>query len=114
HFRPEFLNRLDEIILFKPLTKDSIASIVDLILAGVNKRLADQELSITLSPEAKSFVIERGYDPIYGARPLKRYVQKHIETLAAKAILGGEIAGGDEIHIALENGELKAEIRKGA
>ena len=84
HFRPEFLNRLDEIILFKPLTKDNIGHIVDLLLADLNRRLADQELTIELTPEAKQFVIDGGYDPVYGARPLKRFVQKYVETLSAR------------------------------
>ena len=91
HFRPEFLNRLDEIIMFKPLTKDNIGSIVDLMIADVNHRLEDKEISIELTPEAKSFVIEGGYDPTYGARPLKRYLQKHVDTLAAKLILEGNV-----------------------
>ena len=84
HFRPEFLNRLDEIILFKPLTKGNIGGIIELLIADVNKRLADKELKIALTDEAKDFIIENGYDPVYGARPLKRYLQKNVETLAAK------------------------------
>ena len=87
HFRPEFLNRLDEIILFKPLTKGNIGGIIELLIADVNKRLADKELKIALTDEAKDFIIENGYDPVYGARPLKRYLQKNVETLAAKLIL---------------------------
>ena len=97
HFRPEFLNRLDETIMFKPLTKDNIGHIVDLLLKGLNKRLADQELTVELSPAAKQFVIEGGYDPVYGARPLKRFVQKEVETSTAKLILGGQVSEGDTI-----------------
>ncbi|MBT9776360.1 ATP-dependent chaperone ClpB [Clostridium sp. MCC353] len=99
HFRPEFLNRLDETILFKPLTKANIGGIVNLLIADVNKRLADKELSISLTDEAKEFVCERGYDPVYGARPLKRYLQKHVETLAAKLILGDGVHTGNTIVI---------------
>ena len=99
HFRPEFLNRLDEVILFKPLTKDNISRIVDLCVANLNKRLSDRELSIELTDSAKSFITERGYDPVYGARPLKRYLQKHVETLAAKLILGDGVREGNTIVI---------------
>ena len=99
HFRPEFLNRLDEVILFKPLTKDNISRIVDLCVADLNKRLSDRELSIELTDSAKSFITERGYDPVYGARPLKRYLQKHVETLAAKLILGDGVREGNTIVI---------------
>ena len=111
HFRPEFLNRLDEIILFKPLTKDNIGHIVDLLLADLNKRLADQELSIELSPEAKQFVIDGGYDPVYGARPLKRFVQKYVETLSARLILGGNVSQGDTILLTVQNGKLAAVVK---
>ena len=97
HFRPEFLNRLDEIIMFKPLTKDNIGGIVDLLMAELNNRLADQEIHIRLTDAAKSYVIEGGYDPVYGARPLKRYLQKYVETLAAKMILGGKVGQDDTI-----------------
>ena len=86
-FRPEFLNRLDEIILFKPLTKDNLGGILKLLVADTNRRLQDQELSIRLTPEAMDYVAENGYDPSFGARPLKRFLQKHVETLAAKLIL---------------------------
>ncbi len=99
HFRPEFLNRLDEIIFFKPLTKEDIGGIVDLLLVDLNKRLADRELSIALTPEAKVHIIEEAYDPIYGARPLKRYLQKHVETLSARLILADEVAPGSVIVI---------------
>ena len=113
HFRPEFLNRLDETIMFKPLTKDNIGHIVDLLLKGLNKRLADQELTVELSPAAKQFVIEGGYDPVYGARPLKRFVQKEVETSTAKLILGGQVSEGDTILLDVENGGLKAMIKPG-
>ena len=99
HFRPEFLNRLDETILFKPLTRDNIGNIVDLMLADVNRRLEDREVSIELTDAAKKFVADNGYDPVYGARPLKRYLQKNVETLAARVILGGDLKAGDTILI---------------
>ena len=97
HFRPEFLNRLDEVILFKPLTKENISDIVDLCIADMNKRLADRELKVELTEQAKEFVTENGYDPVYGARPLKRYIQKNIETLAARIILGDCVRAGSTI-----------------
>ena len=108
HFRPEFLNRLDEIILFKPLTKGNIGGIIELLIADVNKRLADKELKIALTDEAKDFIIENGYDPVYGARPLKRYLQKNVETLAAKLILADGVRAGDTIEIGLSDGKLTA------
>ena len=108
HFRPEFLNRLDEIIMFKPLTKDNIGGIVELLLDDLNRRLKDQELSLALTKVAKDYIIEGGYDPVYGARPLKRYVQKYVETLTAKLILSGDIRANDRIVIDVENGELTA------
>jgi len=107
-FRPEFLNRLDEMILFKPLTKENIGGIVDLIVADLNKRLADRELQVELSEEAKVYIIENGYEPTYGARPLKRFIQKYVETLSAKLILSDGVAGGDTILIILQEGELAA------
>ena len=97
HFRPEFLNRLDEIIMFKPLTRDNIGGIVDLIVLNLNKRLADKDLKIELTDTAKKYVADNGYDPVYGARPLKRYLQKNVETLAAKVILEGKVSMGDTI-----------------
>ena len=109
HFRPEFLNRLDEIIMFKPLTKDNIGSIVDLQINDLNRRLADQRLTIALSQEAKNFIIDAGYDPVYGARPLKRYIQKNVETLSARLILGGGVHEGDTIRIDVRDGGLIAE-----
>ena len=111
HFRPEFLNRLDETIMFRPLTKDNIYDIIDLLIADVNKRLADKEISIELTPEAKNQVVEGGYDPTYGARPLKRYLQKNVETLAAKLMLQGDIGAGETIVIDAENGKLTARSR---
>ena len=108
HFRPEFLNRLDEIIMFKPLTKDNIGGIVELLLDDLNRRLKDQELSLALTKAAKDYIIEGGYDPVYGARPLKRYIQKYVETLTAKLILSGDIRANDRIVIDVENGELTA------
>ena len=108
HFRPEFLNRLDEMIMFRPLTKENIYDIIDLLVADVNKRLADKELSIELTEAAKNQIVEGGYDPNYGARPLKRYLQKHVETLAAKLMLQGDIGAGEKIIIDSEDGILRA------
>ncbi|MBP3468693.1 MAG: AAA family ATPase, partial [Lachnospiraceae bacterium] len=108
HFRPEFLNRLDEVILFKPLTKDNIAGIVDLIIAELNRRLADREISVKLTQEAKDYITDHGYDPVYGARPLKRYIQKTVETLSAKLILSDAIHARDTILIDVKDGELQA------
>ena len=111
HFRPEFLNRLDETIMFKPLTKDNIGGIIELLLADVNKRLADKEISIELTQQAKQFVVDNGYDPVYGARPLKRFLQKNVETLAAKCILGGNLSAGDVIAMDVKDGKLEAEVK---
>ncbi|MCM1537585.1 MAG: ATP-dependent chaperone ClpB [bacterium] len=108
-FRPEFLNRLDEIILFKPLTKDNIGGIIDLILADLNRRLSDRELTVELSDEARAYILENGYEPAYGARPLKRFIQKHVETLSAKLILADGVALGDTIRIVVKDGALAAE-----
>ena len=108
HFRPEFLNRLDEIIMFKPLTKGNIGGIIGLLVEDVNKRLADRELSIALTDSAKQFIVENGYDPVYGARPLKRYLQKHVETLAARLILSDGVRAGDVIQIDEQDGKLTA------
>ncbi len=110
-FRPEFLNRLDETILFKPLTQTDIGSIIRLLIADLNKRLSDRSLSVELTPQAEEFVVTNGYDPVYGARPLKRYLQKTVETLAAKIILAGEVAGGDTILVRLCGDCLEA-VRK--
>ncbi len=108
HFRPEFLNRLDEIIMFKPLTKENIGGIVDLLIKDLNRRLKDQELSLELTPAAKDYIMEGGYDPVYGARPLKRYLQKYVETLTARLILSGNVRAEDRIIIDVENGQLAA------
>ena len=106
HFRPEFLNRLDEIIMFKPLTKENIGGIVDLMVKELSDRLADQELSLELTDAARTQVIENGYDPVYGARPLKRYLQNYVETLAAKKILSGDVHQGDTLVLDVKDGEF--------
>ena len=111
HFRPEFLNRLDETILFKPLTKGNIGGIIKLIIADLNRRLEDKELKVELSPEAEQLIVEDAYDPVYGARPLKRYIQKYVETLAAKLILADKVEQGDIIMIKVKDGELAAEVK---
>ena len=113
HFRPEFLNRLDEIIMFKPLTKSNIGKIVDLMVGELDKRLADQELSLELTDAAKDQVIENGYDPVYGARPLKRYLQKYVETLAARKILSGDVHAGDALVLDVQNGEFIVTVKDG-
>ena len=106
HFRPEFLNRLDEIIMFKPLTKNNIGKIVDLMVKELSDRLADQELSLELTDAAKQMVVDNGYDPVYGARPLKRYLQNYVETLTAKKILSGDVHAGDTIVLDVKDGEF--------
>ena len=113
HFRPEFLNRLDETILFKPLTKENIKGIVSLIIDGLNRRLSDRELKVELTEEAKQFVVDHAYDPVYGARPLKRYIQKYVETLSAKLILADSVEEGDTILIEVRDDALTASVRKG-
>ncbi len=113
HFRPEFLNRLDEIILFKPLTKDNIGKIVELLVKDLNKRLSDQELSLELTEAAKTRVIDNGYDPVYGARPLKRYLQKYVETLAAREILSGNIHAGDTIVLDVQGEDFITRVKDG-
>ena len=110
-FRPEFLNRLDEIILFKPLTKNNIGGIIHLLMADLNRRLAEREISLELSTSAQQFIVEHGYDPVYGARPLKRYLQKTVETLAAKLILADQVRAGDIIMIDVEQGSLTAKCK---
>ena len=112
HFRPEFLNRLDEIILFKPLTRDNIGNIITLLMADLNKRLADRQIKVSLTDSAAAFITENGYDPVYGARPLKRYLQKNVETLAAKLILADEVREGDTILIDTDNGALTARVER--
>ena len=111
-FRPEFLNSLDEIIMFKPLTKENIANIIYLLLAELNTRLKDREIKVELTDAAKAYVVEHGYDPVFGARPLKRFLQKHVETLSAKLILADQVSGGDVIWIDEKDGKLSAEVRK--
>ena len=111
NFRPEFLNRLDEIIMFKPLTKDNIGHIIRLLMDELNSRLADREISVELTPEAETFIVDNGYDPIYGARPLKRFLQKHVETLAAKLILADKVRAEDTILIDLKDGKLEASVK---
>lgn len=112
HFRPEFLNRLDETILFKPLTKEDIGGIVHLIVEDLNRRLADRELRIEILPEAEKFIVENAYDPVYGARPLKRYIQKYVETLSAKLILADKVRAKDVIEISVQNGMLAGTARR--
>ncbi len=109
NFRPEFLNRLDEIIMFKPLTKDNIGNIVGLLMEELNQRLSDRNIKVVLTDAAKDYIIEKGYDPVYGARPLKRFLQKHVETLSAKLILEDRVKGGDTIRMDVKDGRLTAE-----
>ena len=111
HFRPEFLNRLDETILFKPLSRENIGGIIKLIMKDLNRRLSDKELTVDLSPEAEHFIVEHAYDPVYGARPLKRYIQKYVETLCARLILADQAGQGDTIAVTVQEGELAASIR---
>ena len=108
NFRPEFLNRLDEIIMFKPLTKDNIGNIITLLMKDLNKRLVDREVTVELTEAASQYIVDHGYDPVYGARPLKRFLQKHVETLSAKLILADRVQMGDTILIEVENGVLTA------
>jgi len=110
HFRPEFLNRLDEVIMFKPLSKGNIGNIIKLLMKELNARLADREIRVTLTDEAEDFIIEHGYDPVYGARPLKRFLQKHVETLSAKLILADEVKAGDTIEIGVAEDGLEAHV----
>ena len=110
HFRPEFINRLDEIIMFKPLTRDNISGIIDILMDNLNDRVADKDLSITLTEAAKDYITEHGYDPVYGARPLKRYLQKNVETMAAKLILGDDLETGNRIIMDVENDKLVTRV----
>ena len=106
HFRPEFLNRIDEIVFYKPLTREQIGHIVDLMMKNLNHRLEDKQLSITLTPAAKELIIDQGFDPVYGARPLKRYLQSHVETLVARRIIAADVAPGTALQVDAENGQL--------
>ena len=105
-FRPEFLNRLDEIIMFRPLTRDNLNGIIDIMVEGLRARLADKSLKLEITDAAKALIIEHGYDPLYGARPLRRYLQSSVETLIARRILSGDIAAGATLTVDVENGEL--------
>ena len=111
NFRPEFLNRLDEIIMFKPLTKDNIGNIIHLLIGELNRRLKDRDIKVALSDEAEDYIVRNGYDPVYGARPLKRFLQKHVETLSAKLILEDRVKGGDTVLIDVKDGILTAEAK---
>ena len=110
-FRPEFLNRLDEIVFYKPLTKDDITKIIDLIIAELNRRLAEKQLTCTVTPAAKTFIVENGYDPAFGARPLRRYVQRHVETLIAKTILSSDLLPGQTLAVDLADGALTVRVQ---
>ncbi|MBO7401654.1 MAG: AAA family ATPase, partial [Lachnospiraceae bacterium] len=110
HFRPEFLNRIDETILFKPLTADNIAGIMDLQIAGLNKRLEDRNIRVEIGDDAKKYIIDHAYDPLYGARPLKRYLQKNVETIAARLILEGNLSEGNTIEMVVKDGTLDAVV----
>ena len=111
HFRPEFLNRLDETILFKPLTRENIGGIVHLIISDLNHRLEDRNLKLELTEDAVRLIVDNAYDPVYGARPLKRYVQKYVETMTAKLILEDKADSGDTVLIDVKDGELTANVR---
>jgi ATP-dependent Clp protease ATP-binding subunit ClpB len=108
-FRPEFLNRLDETILFRPLTKENLTGIIDIMGEGLRARLADRSLKLDITPAARELIIERGYDPLYGARPLRRYLQSSVETLLARAILSGDLAAGATLTVYVENGSSFAD-----
>ncbi len=112
HFRPEFLNRLDEIIMFKPLTKKDIGSIITLLMDDLNRRLKDREIGVELTEAAAQYITEHGYDPMYGARPLKRFLQKHVETLSAKLILADKVRAKDTILIDVKENELFAQVKE--
>ncbi len=108
-FRPEFLNRLDEIVFYKPLTRENVTHIIDLLVADLNRRIADKQLSVTLTDEAKRFIIDSAYDPVYGARPLRRFVQHTVETLIGRRIIAAEVAPGQTLTVDVKNGELVVE-----
>ena len=108
-FRPEFLNRLDEVIMFRPLTKENLNGIIDIMLTSLRERLAERSLSLEITPEAKELIIDRGFDPLYGARPLRRYLQSSVETLIAKTILSGDLASGSILVIDARDGEIVCE-----
>jgi ATP-dependent Clp protease ATP-binding subunit ClpB len=110
HFRPEFLNRIDDIVLFKPLSLEEITEIVDLLLAGLNKRLVDRKVSVVFTDAAKKWIGEKGYDPSYGARPLKRFLQKQVETQLARALVAGEVDEGSEIAFSVKDEELTMKV----
>ena len=110
-FRPEFLNRLDEMVFYKPLTKENITHIIDLMVAQLNARLADKELRAELTSNAKSFIIDEGYDPVYGARPLRRYLQHSVETLISRKIIGNQVRPGDVLVVDCRDGELTVDVR---
>lgn len=110
-FRPEFLNRLDETILFKPLTKDNVSGIIRLILEDLNRRLDDRNLHLELTEGAVQYIVDNAYDPVYGARPLKRYIQKYVETMTARLILEDRVDSGDTVLIDVKDGELTAEVK---
>ena len=113
-FRPEFLNRLDEIVFYKPLTRENITSIIDLQMKDLNRRLADKQLSCELTPEAKHFIIDAAYDPLYGARPLRRYLQHTVETLIARKILTGDMPTGSVLEITVAGEELQVTVKQPA
>ena len=110
-FRPEFLNRLDEILMFRPLTRDNLSHIIDNLVAALRSRLADRTLNLEMTDAAKALIIENGYDPVYGARPLKRYLQSHAETLIARTILSGDLHAGDTLVVDAENGALVCRVK---
>ena len=110
HFRPEFLNRIDDVVLFKPLSLEEITEIVDLLLAGLNKRLADRKVLVSFTSAAKKWIGEKGYDPTYGARPLKRFLQKQVETQLARALVAGEVEEGTEVSFAVKDDELVMKV----
>ena len=112
HFRPEFLNRLDEIIMFKPLTKDNIGNIIKLMMNDLNRRLEDREISVELTPEAENYVVEHGYDPVYGARPLKRAIQTKIEDALADELLAGHVKRGDDVIITVRKGQICFDVQQ--